>query len=94
MFARTAITVTACANFVVEGAVDFISFSAEDAGEVVGHVLCLLEVLVRRGLEVCGTGAVGEKLGDVYISRWSNRVRDCNFELLAMVKGLLLYVFV
>lgn len=27
----------ACANFVVEGAVDFICFCAEDGGKVVGH---------------------------------------------------------
>lgn len=38
MLARTAVAVAAGANLVIEGAVDFIGFGAEDAREVVGHV--------------------------------------------------------
>ena len=38
VFARAAVAVAAGADFVVEGAVDFVLFRAEDGGEVVGHV--------------------------------------------------------
>lgn len=37
MLARTAVAVSACADLVVEGAVDFVLLRAEDGGEVVGH---------------------------------------------------------
>jgi hypothetical protein len=37
MLAGTAVAVAAGADFVVEGTVDFVGLSAEDAGEVVGH---------------------------------------------------------
>ncbi len=37
VFSRAAVAVPACADFVIEGAVYFVGFSAEDAGEVVGH---------------------------------------------------------
>lgn len=37
MFPGTAVAVTASANLVVEGAVDFVLFGAEDGGKVVGH---------------------------------------------------------
>lgn len=37
MFARAAITVATCADFVVEGAVDFVLLRSEDGGEIVGH---------------------------------------------------------
>ena len=41
MFARAAVAVAAGADFVVEGAVDFVLFGAEDGGEVAvgGEVL-------------------------------------------------------
>lgn len=38
VFARAAVAVAAGADFVVEAAVDFVLFGAEDGGEVVGHV--------------------------------------------------------
>lgn len=38
MFSRAAVAVAACADLVVEGAVDFVLLGAEDGGEVVGHV--------------------------------------------------------
>ena len=44
MFSGTAVAVTAGADFVIEGAVDFVLFGAEDRGEVVGH-----DGLWRRG---------------------------------------------
>lgn len=37
MFSRTSIAVTACADFVVEAAVDFVLLGTEDGGEIVGH---------------------------------------------------------
>ena len=37
MLARAAVAVTACTDFVVEGAVDLVLLSAEDGGEVVRH---------------------------------------------------------
>ena len=37
MFSRAAIAVTAGADFVVEGTVDFVLLGAKDRGEVVGH---------------------------------------------------------
>ena len=37
VFARAAVAVAAGADFVVETAVDFVLFCAEDGGEVVGH---------------------------------------------------------
>jgi len=37
MLARAAVTVSACANLVVEGAVDFVGFGTEDTGEVIRH---------------------------------------------------------
>lgn len=37
VFSGAAVAVAAGANFVVEGAVYFVGFGAEDAGEVVGH---------------------------------------------------------
>jgi hypothetical protein len=37
VFARAAVAVTAGANLVVEGAVDFVLLRAEDGGEIVGH---------------------------------------------------------
>ena len=46
VLARAAVAVPARADFVVEGAVYFIGFGAEDAGEVVGH----------RGRGSCGEG--------------------------------------
>lgn len=46
VFPGAAIAVSAGADFVVEGAVYFIGFGAEDAGEVVGH----------RGRGSCGEG--------------------------------------
>lgn len=42
MFARAAIAVPAGPDFVVEAAVDFVLFCAEDGGEVVRHGLCCL----------------------------------------------------
>lgn len=57
VFARATVTVPAGANFVVEGAVDFVGFGAEDGGEVVGHFeggLCLEEgKVVRSRLSRC-----------------------------------------
>lgn len=38
MLSRAAVAVTAGADLVVEGAVDFVGFSAEDRGKVVGHL--------------------------------------------------------
>ena len=38
VFARAAVAVAAGADFVVEGAVDFVLLGAEDGGEVVGHL--------------------------------------------------------
>lgn len=40
MLSRATVAVSAGANFVVEGAVHFVGFSAENAGEVVGHFVC------------------------------------------------------
>ena len=37
MLARTAVAVSAGADFVVETAIDFVLFGAEDGGEVVRH---------------------------------------------------------
>lgn len=37
MFTRAAVAVAASADLVVETAVDFVLFCAEDGGEVVGH---------------------------------------------------------
>ena len=37
MLARTPVAVAAGADFVVEGAVDFVLLCAEDGGEVLGH---------------------------------------------------------
>ena len=37
VFARAAVAVAAGADLVVEAAVDFVLFRAEDGGEVVGH---------------------------------------------------------
>lgn len=37
MFSRAAIAVTAGADFVVKGTVDFVLLCAKDRGEVVGH---------------------------------------------------------
>lgn len=37
MFPRAAVTVAACADFVVEGAVDLVLLGAEDGGEVISH---------------------------------------------------------
>lgn len=37
MFSRTSVAVSACADFVVEGTVDFVLFGTEDGSEVVGH---------------------------------------------------------
>ena len=37
VFARAAVAVAACADFVVEGAVDFVLFRTEDGREIVGH---------------------------------------------------------
>jgi len=38
MLSRTAVAVPACTDLIVEGTVDFVGFSAENAGEVVRHV--------------------------------------------------------
>lgn len=38
MFSGAAIAMATSTNFVVEGAVDFISFCPKDGGEVVGHI--------------------------------------------------------
>ena len=38
MFARASVAVAACADFVVEGAVDFVLLRTEDGGEIVGHI--------------------------------------------------------
>ena len=38
MLSRATITVAACANFVVKGAIDFILFSSEDGGKVISHI--------------------------------------------------------
>ena len=40
VLAWTAVAVTAGADFVVERTIDFVGFSAKDAGEVVGHFWC------------------------------------------------------
>lgn len=37
MFARAAIAVTACTDFVVKGAVDLVLLGSEDGGEIIGH---------------------------------------------------------
>lgn len=37
MFARAAVAVSACADLVVEGAVDLVLLGTEDRREVVGH---------------------------------------------------------
>lgn len=37
MFARAAVSVSACADFVIEGAVDLVLFGTENGREVVGH---------------------------------------------------------
>ncbi len=37
VLARTAVAVSTGADLVVEGAVDFVGFGTEDAGEIVGH---------------------------------------------------------
>jgi len=41
VLATAAVAVAAGADFVVEGAVDFILLGAEDGGEVIGHLLYL-----------------------------------------------------
>lgn len=41
VFAGAAVAVAACADLVVEGAVDFVGFGTEDAGEVVRHCVSL-----------------------------------------------------
>jgi hypothetical protein len=38
MFSGAAVAVSAGADFVVEGAVDFVLFGSEDGGEIIGHV--------------------------------------------------------
>ena len=38
VFSRAAVAVAACADFVVEGAVDFVLLGAKDGGEVICHV--------------------------------------------------------
>lgn len=54
VFARAAVAVPTGADFVVEGAVDFIGFSAKDGGEVVGHFggCCVWRDAKVVGLEV------------------------------------------
>ena len=47
MLAGAAVTVAAGADLVVEGAVDFVLFSAEDGGEVVCHGFGLCETRSR-----------------------------------------------
>lgn len=37
VFSRTSVAVSACADFVVEGAINFVLFGTEDGSEVVGH---------------------------------------------------------
>jgi len=37
VFSRTAIAVSACADFVVEGAVNLVLFGSEDGGEISRH---------------------------------------------------------
>lgn len=56
MFARAAVAVTACADFVVEGAVDFVLLRAENGGEVVGHGCGRCEATVgsREMRVLCG----------------------------------------
>lgn len=38
MFPRAAVTVSTCADFVVEGAVDLVLLGSEDGCQIVGHV--------------------------------------------------------
>lgn len=40
VFSRTSVAVSACADFVVEGAIHFVLFGTEDGGEIVGHDCC------------------------------------------------------
>ncbi len=62
VFSRAAVAVAARANFVVEGAVDFVLLGAEDGGEVVGHGGLLLEGVREKiggdeeGFSACGVG--------------------------------------
>ena len=51
MFARAAVAVTACADLVVEGAIDLVLLGTEDGGEVVGHD-GLVQVLSVAGVRV------------------------------------------
>lgn len=46
MFSRAAIPVPACADFIVEGAVDFVLFCAENRGEVAGGIIVLVHALI------------------------------------------------
>ncbi len=50
MFARAAVTVSAGADLVVEGAVDFVLLGSEDRGEVVGHCR---EGAIKKRVRVC-----------------------------------------
>lgn len=56
VFARAAVAVAACADFVVETAVDLVLFCAEDGREVVGHgrvgVMYVLSKWCKRALVV------------------------------------------
>lgn len=56
VFARAAVAVAACADFVVETAVDLVLFCAEDGREVVGHgrvgVICVLSKWCKCALVV------------------------------------------
>lgn len=48
MLSGAAVAVSACANLVVEGAVDLVLLGTEDGSEVVGHGECLSEMLVDQ----------------------------------------------
>jgi len=56
MFSRAAITMSACTDFVVERAVDFVGFCTEDGCEVVRHYEVRIEewrriLKVKKALE-------------------------------------------
>jgi hypothetical protein len=60
VFARAAVAVAACADLVVEGAVDLVLLSTENGGEVVGHDGLLGRFLVAGVRVVCKYGEMEE----------------------------------